>query len=112
MPAVAVEAARAMPQADDRALADGRGTTRVLSEQRPKQLAIPALRMFDVQNGVQGEINALFRGNAQALQTSVDKSGPCGRRHLDHAERADRLEAVAAVAGQTPHGLAPCQAPR
>src|SRR3954469_11073168 len=99
MPAVAVEAAHAMPQADDRALADGRGTTRVFSNQRPKHLAIPAFRMFDIQNGVQGEINALLRGNAQALQTRVDKSGPRGRRHLDHAKRADRLKAVAAVSG-------------
>src|ERR1044072_8491457 len=99
MPAVAVEAARAVPQADDRGLADGRGTTRVFSNPRTKHLAIPAFRMFDIQNGMQGEIDALFRGNAQALQTRVDKSGPRGRRHLDHAERADRLEAIAAVAG-------------
>ena len=49
MPAIAVEAARSMPQADDRAFADGGGATRIFSNERPQHFAVPALGMFDIE---------------------------------------------------------------
>ena len=89
-----------MPQPNDGAFADRLGATRVFRDQRPQHLAVPAFGMFDVEYSMQSEIKALLGRDAKTLQTGIDKAGSRGRRHLDHAKRADRVEAITPASRQ------------
>src|SRR5215831_883844 len=103
MPAIAVEAAGAMPQTNDGAFTDGLRVARILADERPQHLAIPALRMFDIEHSMEGEIKPLFSGYPEPLEPRIDKASPRGCRHFNHAERPDRLKAIAAAARQSHH---------
>src|SRR5262249_12268667 len=103
MPVIAVEAAGAMPQTNDGAFTDGLRTLRVIADERPQHLAIPALRMFDIEHSMEGEIKSLFSGYPQPLEPGIDKASPRGCCHLNHAKRPDRLKAIAAAARQSQH---------
>ncbi len=63
--AVAVETAGAAPQSQQRALADRSCAARILHHQRADDLAVPFLRMFHVEDGVQTEIVPVFARRAQ-----------------------------------------------
>src|SRR5690242_1613523 len=103
MLAIAVEAAGAMPQTNDGAFADRLRTAWVVADERPQHFAIPALRMFDIEHSMESEIKPLLSGDAEPLEPRIDKASPRGRRHLNYAERPDRLKAIAAAARQRQH---------
>jgi hypothetical protein len=86
---IAIEAAGAVPQTNDRPLSDGLGAARLLLDKGAQNFAVPTLRMFDVENGMQSEVKAFLCWNAKPLQASIDKTCSCGRRHFDDAEGTD-----------------------
>jgi hypothetical protein len=102
---VAVERARAMPQPHDRALADRPRTSRLFGDERATVLAIPFLRMLHVEHRVQREVVPFLGRNAEAAQPLVAEARTRRGRHLDDAERADRMKRIAAEMRQRDHGV-------
>ena len=86
---IAIEAAGAVPQTNDRPLTDGLGAARLLLDKGAQDFAVPTLRMFDVENGMQSEVEAFLCWDAKPLQASIDKACSCRRRHFDDAEGAN-----------------------
>ena len=83
---ITIEAAGAMPQTNDSPLTDGLGTARLQLDKGTQDFAVPAFRVFDIEDCVQSEVEALFGWDAEPLQPGINKTRSCWRRHLDHAE--------------------------
>jgi len=62
--------------------------------------------MSDVERGVQRVIAAGCAVEPEPLEPCIDVRGAPGRRHLDHAERADRLVRVVPVHRERDHQVA------
>src|SRR3569623_237866 len=89
--AIALEAARAGLEPQQRTLGDQRRDLRVVFDERSEHFAVPRLAVLDVERRVERVVLARARLDAEPLESGIDVLGAARRGELDHAERADRL---------------------
>src|SRR5690606_39216023 len=95
MCAVALEAALAALQADQRAFGHRRSAARILFDRGTDRFAVPIFRMLDVEPGVEREIAPLLAAQSNALQRGGGAGAAAGRRQFDGAQRADAVPGIA-----------------
>ncbi len=93
---IALETLRAAFEPHQCAFGDGGRNSRIGFDQRANRFCIPRQRMFYIKDGMQREVMPVARLDAQPLQASRCGRGTSRRRHLDHAERADRTDRCSA----------------